>query len=483
MFAQDTSHMSTDTDLVSPITQLELVLHNSPKCLQVGKFYNCYPDLYIYSDNQQTRKDTILRHNNVSFPQNSTFEQYALFYRTHLGGKFNHRYQKLSYALWVGEDSKLIHRFCRKGKHLDNELVYRFHCFRDLIMEAVKNKEFHLIPAILFFGANVNTIKAGLGASLWRSLCKNSASRNKLIFKCASFTAMLSPLIKSCFSFNELKSPALQTVPIVTAKPILEALNALPSGIMQSNDFLRVIEGNEYDYDYLDDGDYEVIDLDPSEAQIFQYSFTIAIAAKQCKKVTDPHFFRDAMQTIKDCRRMANRLNEPFNDHWSFNRIEREHKALTKLLNTTIHEHYYQEYSFEIPWIKELQYRGVTATLLSSRAALIIEGRELTHCVASYHEQVYFGRSIIFSLRTQDGQRSTLELGVRRGHDSLKLVIQQHKTNYDNPVENDQLNAAAKYVFNAQRQLLIDATDNDDSMVVIHNFQFLSDDNHTRLSR
>lgn len=483
MFAQDSSHMITDTDLVSPITQLELMLHNTPRCLQVGQFYNCYPDLYVYSDNQQTRKDTILRHNNVNFPQNSTFEQYALFYRSHLGGKFNRRYQKLSYALWVGDDNKLIHSFCRKGKHLDNELVYRFHCFRELIMEAVKNKELHLIPAILFFGVDVNTIKSGLGTALWKSLCKNSVSRNKLIFKLASFTPTLRRYMRAKVSFNEIKSPALQTIPIVTAKPILEVLNELPSGIMQSNAFLRAIDGNEYHYDYMDNGDFEIIDLDPSEAQIFRYSFTIAVAAKQRKKITNPHFFCDALQTIKDCRRMAKWLNEPFNENWSFNRIEREHKALTKLLNTKIHENYYQEYSFEIPWIKELQYRGVTATLLSSRAALIIEGRELTHCVASYHEKVSFGSSIIFSLRTQDGQRSTLELGVRRGHDSLKLVIQQHKTDYDGPVENDQLNAAAKYVFNAQRQLLIDTTDNDESMVVIHNFQFLSDDSRTQISR
>lgn len=482
MLEQDHSSVDTDTHLaIAPIAQLELVLHNSPKCLQVGKFYNCYPDLYVYSDNQQTRKDNILRHNDVSFPQNSTFEKYALFYRMHLGGKFNRRYQKLSYALWVGDDSKLIHRFCRKGKHLDNELVYRFHCFRDLIMEAVNNNEIHLIPAILFFGTNINTLKAGLGTSLWKALCKNSASRNKLIFKLASFTKSLHRFMRASFSFTELTSPTLQAIPIATAKPILEALNALPSGILQSTPFLRAIDGNEYDYDYLADGDFETLEL--TEMQILQFSLTIATAAQHYKKVTDPHFFRDALQTIKDCRRMAKRLNEPFNEQWSLNRIEREHKVLTKLFNTTIHEHYYQEYDFEILWIRELHYRGVTATLLSSRAALIIEGRELTHCVASYHEQVHFGRSIIFSLRAQDGQRSTLELGVRRGHDSLKLIIQQHKTNHDDPVLNDQLNAAARYVFNIQKQLLIDATDTDDSMVVIHNFQFSYDVSHTQPSR
>lgn len=473
MLEQSHDHANTHTHLSNPpISQLELVIHNSPKCLQVGSFYNCYPDLYVYSDNQHTRKENILRHNNVNFPQNSTFEQYAMFVRYHLGGKFNHRFQKLSYALWVGDDKKLIQRFCRYGRHLDNELVYRFHCFRDLIMESVSNNELHFIPAILFFGVNINTLKAGLGASLWKMLCKNSASRNKLIFRCAAFTSTLNPFMSSRFSFDELKPPVLQSIPIAIAKPILEALNALPSGIMQSNSCLRAIDGNAHYYDYPENGDNEIIDIDPTESQIFRFSLTVATAAQQRKKVTDPHFFQDAMKTVKDCRRMAKRLNKPFNDLWSFNRIEREHKSLTKLFNTTIYPDYYQEYAFEIPWIRELHHQGVTATLLSSRAALITEGQELSHCVASYHDYVYSGRSIIFSLRTQDGQRSTLELGVRRGHDRLKLTKLQHKTKYDVPVENDQLNAAATHVFNIQMQLLAGMSDNEDSMVVVDNFQF-----------
>lgn len=461
-----------NTDGVATIEQLRLVLHQSPKCLQVGSFYNCYPDLYVYSDNQQVRKDRVLHQNNVSFPQNSTFEYYSSFYCAHLGGKFNKRYQKLSYALWVGDDHKLIHRFCHYGKNLHCELVYRFHCFRDLIMEAVGNNEQHLIPAILFFGISINDIKAGLGSSLWKALCKNSVSRNKLIFKCAVFTSTLNRFFCARYDVSELKEPVLQVVPIQKAKPIIEALNELPSGILQSTHLLRALDNNEYDYDYAENGDLEIIDEGPTENQILRFSLSIARAALDRKKITDPEFFKDALGTVKDCRRMAKRLDQAFNEHWSFNRFEREHKSLTRQFNTTIYPDYYEDYDFGIPWRRELHYQGVTATLISNRAGLITEGRELYHCVASYHEDVKQGRSIIFSLKTEDGQRSTLELAVRLGRGTTKLTLLQHKTKYDDPVENPLLNAAAKYVFTIQQQALKDTSEPEDSMVVMDNFTF-----------
>lgn len=440
-----------------PINQLQIVIHQFPKCIQVGKSYQCYPDLYVYQENKQSRKDSILKRNSITLPTFDSAQQISLFYCLHLGGKFNRRFQNISYALWVGDDSKLIQRFCRYGRSLSNDLVYRFHLYRDLIMASVRNNEVHLIPAILFFGAGVSAIKAGLGNALWKTLCKNSASRNHLIFTCAAFTS-LQKFFDVSNSYTEHKAPTVQPMPVALIKPIIELLIELPSGILGCIHLHRALDHIHCDieYDYAEDGNMEVIDAGATELEILMFFVIIAKAARHLKKITDSDFIRAALQTIKDCRRMAQRLNQPFNSTWSFNRMEREHKSLTQQYNAVVYEHYYQDYNFDIPWIRELHYHGITATLLCSRAALIIEGDEMRHCVGSYDEMVERGRSLIFSLKNTLGKRSTLELKVGTNG---KVKLNQHRMFQNDPVEDPDFSEAAKYILATQSKVLRESFD------------------------
>jgi len=67
---------------------------------------------------------------------------------------------------------------------------------------------------------------------------------------------------------------------------------------------------------------------------------------------------------------------------------------------------------------------------LTTPAALLQEGRELGHCVGSYHEWCYSGESRIVALRSADSgaHRSTIELKMqhRAGTNKRRLVIAQH---------------------------------------------------------
>lgn len=96
------------------------------------------------------------------------------------------------------------------------------------------------------------------------------------------------------------------------------------------------------------------------------------------------------------------------------------------------------------------------AVELTTPAALLQEGRALGHCVASYHDWCYSGRSRVVALRSLDGKhhRSTIELMMQRVARSEKprLTIVQHygRGNHLPPKEDV---AAAKALLKVLRPL------------------------------
>ena len=65
--------------------------------------------------------------------------------------------------------------------------------------------------------------------------------------------------------------------------------------------------------------------------------------------------------------------------------------------------------------------------ILSSKGSLEEEGREMHHCVGGYWARVRGGGSIVLSIRTRAGGRSTLEITVENRKAGLKLEIAQHR--------------------------------------------------------
>ena len=433
---------------------LPIIIHQQPKCIQVGKFYGCFPDLYLLPETVTYRKDQILQINDITSPRYSAGSTHNVrkLYCTYLGPKFNQRFQKISYALWVGDHEKIIHRFCHRGRKLCNELVYRFHYFHPLIQKALNNNEQHLIPLLLLLGVDMNTLKAGFGAALWKSLCKNTFSRNHAICSCATFIAPLKHHTAIHLQYHEARAPLIHTYSPALARPIIEHLNKLPTSLLTCSYFHRTINDTT-DYTNIDDDN--PIPSTTVHDRILQVFQKIARFATANRKISDRDFIRSTYQLINDCHRMAIELKEPINNEWSLARLTREHKALVKRYNAIAYAHYHEPYNFLSPWVRTIQVNNITATLLECRSALVQEGNEMDHCVASYHFEVKNGRSILFSLRNPQGYRTTLQLTID-GLESNNAILQinQHKSLHNDDVVDPDFIEAANHVLATQQAVL-----------------------------
>ncbi len=422
---------------------LKMQIHQNPKCIQIGNYYSCFPYFYRRSKAPElalSLKDKILVHNNLSVPL-FNYDDVAARNRDYarmLGIRFNDRFSKINYALWVGKDAVQIHRFCQVGQILSAGLVFRFHAYRKLIDIALANNESHLVPAILFFGTGVNQLKTGLGSQLWKTLCNNSFSRNRLIFlnayRCGKFPDTMGV---STYSTAILKKPKLFNNTPEKYKPIIENLSLLPTSILKSIIFQKRTFR------------FETGTTHSNFLFCTQLFLRISTTAKKQRKLTDESFIDQAWQLIIDTYRMARRLNEPFSLDWSERRIHREHNRLSHEYTKLLYPNHLTEYQFTMPWVRVIGRDGITASLLTTPHSLAVEGSEMHHCVASYHDYVYSGHSIIFSLKDQHNVRSTLELG----HEENKVVILQHRGKYNDDVS-PLFDAMAQHVVDIQNALL-----------------------------
>ena len=425
---------------------LKMEVLDNPKCIKIGNYYSCLPDFYHYSESKTSRKDKILAANNMEIPyhihnlENSEYQElvnsikhYHKAYADLIGARFNSRFQKLTYALWVGEDAKLIHKFCHKGKKLSGGLVYRFHAYRKLILQAVANNEQHLVPTLLFFGKPINTIKDLVGSYAWKLICKNSLSRNSLIFNVLYFS-MVCPEKQGIVSYaaTSHKKPKIGSARKAAFMPYLERLLKLPSSVL-STDILSSHLIHHPRYDHLD---------------ILDGFIWVCNEARKVRKLTHREFINNTWTLYRDTFRMAERLQASFSTAWSYRRMVREHNKLSLEVEKLNFPGQFEIYSFTFPWHQSMIWQGINVTLLNSPYALAKEGAEMHHCVASYHEYVLSGKSIIFALSNSQGDRSTLELAC----DHSTLRIAQHRSKYNGPVS-EEFKLAADYVLSEQSKI------------------------------
>lgn len=427
-------------------TPLKMEVLDKPKCIKIGNYYSYFPDLYHYSESKLSRKCNILSANNIDLPhyihnhENPYYEElvssikyYHKAYADLMGARFNSRFQKLTYALWVGSDAKLIHKFCHSGKSLSGGLVYRFHAFRELILEAVINKEPHLVPALLFFGKPINIIKDLVGSHTWKLICKNSLSRNSLIFN-ALYYSMDRPAQKGvvCYEATSHRRPKISSVVQETFMPYLNRLLQLPSSVLSTNIIhSQLIHHPRRTHIDIIDG--------------FVWACN---EVRKIRKLTDREYVIDMWTLYRDTSRMAERLEVPFSETWSHRRMVREHNKLSLDIEKLNYPRKFEIYNFKFPWHQIMNWQGINITLLNSPYALAKEGAEMHHCVASYHEYVFSGKSIIFALSNSQGDRSTLELAC----DHSTLRIAQHRSKYNGPVS-EEFKLAADYVLSEQSKI------------------------------
>jgi hypothetical protein len=198
------------------------------------------------------------------------------FFAEMLGPRFNFRFFAANYWLWIGNrmttrTGNLLRYEGRYWQKYDAALVALANANLPYINEAERDGLYHLIPAILYYGASPQEIRAKIGRGAWRRVASNSLSRNLLIMRAA----------RRSYRF---KGDAFVR------------LIDIPSGVLPA-----IREGGDQD---------EVI----------------AATITPRKRVNE---FENTLNIVRDTRRMM--ANE-FNPQWGLARMQREHEGATKLI-------------------------------------------------------------------------------------------------------------------------------------------------------
>jgi hypothetical protein len=199
------------------------------------------------------------------------------FFAEMLGPRFNFRFFAANYWLWIGNrmttrTGNMLRYEGRYWQKYDASLVGVANANLPHVNEAERDGLYHLIPAILHYGASPQEIRAKIGRGAWRRVAANSVSRNLLIMRAARRSS------------GRVKDD-----------PFIHLLD-IPSGVLPA-----IREGGDQD-----------------EA--------IAAVITPRKRVIE---FDHTLNIVRDTRRMM--ANE-FNPEWGLARMQREHELATKLI-------------------------------------------------------------------------------------------------------------------------------------------------------
>lgn len=291
---------------------------------------------------------------------------------------FSKMHNKLVTDLWIDPVRELSKRLCFDNSRRPKEyLMHKLHDNLPAIKQAQEDGIDNVIPLLMATGSSPEQLKKDLGKSLWKSLCKNSFTRN-------SHIAKLVMRLPHYYGNN------------------LKLLNSFPSKYLKKGgrfylDFteasLWVVNNNLYDNTY--DSPYR------------RHSGFI-------------HLYGDT-------ETMSKQLGKPFNKSWTLAQMERKHEEYTQLVNL---RKFSPERLDSLEGIKVVEgsLNGYEYKLLDSRLLIANEGSEMRHCVASYIERVVSGRYLVYSI-TKEGKRSST-LGIDIFQQDIgkpsKYLLNQH---------------------------------------------------------
>jgi len=236
--------------------------------------------------------------------------------------------------------------------------------------------------------------KSILGKGLWKSLNKNSKTRNDLITKVVMFSQILEPIKNSEEFANSAKSAVM-------------FFNKVPSTLLELSH----------------------VDLMPMYETAINLNID-NLATKIIKSIKLPMYkisVNDIMPHIHIIEDAHHVLGDRFNTRWSIKRIKKEHDkaVVTKVREAASPEPF--ELTKMLP--RSIEGEGFIARLAMSPRDLAVWGNEEGHCVGSYHTFVTNGHYAVYKIEdTNTGEVSVL--GVANPHSNLGLHDQHyHKFN------------------------------------------------------
>lgn len=97
------------------------------------------------------------------------------------------KFRKALYAkmmeLWVDPVKKDAQKYCYDRGGWNAYLLGKLHAQKESLEQCKKDGIFNIEPFVFYFGKTPKELRELFGKSLWKSLCKNSMTRNLLIAK------------------------------------------------------------------------------------------------------------------------------------------------------------------------------------------------------------------------------------------------------------------------------------------------------------
>ena len=274
----------------------------------------------------------------------------------------------------------------------------------ELLQQCRKDGIANIIPIVAYFKKSPQELKKALGETAWKKLCKNTYSRNRLLF---------------------LKSHARLT-------PV--EWNAVPSTILKSKTYFTP----------------EV------------YSWLIRTLDTPLKNYSKDYNIQREAGIYFDTRLMCIDAGETFNPNWSKRRMKEEHDRLSRM-QQEIANRRQAERNAEYAKLLKVDFRelhkglevmefdsGVVAVPLVNMQQVQEEGSKMHHCVGSYASMCAKGEYLVWHL-TKGSVETTLGITVQHENYTIavskdKYTLQQHYGFCNAAVEDEDLKAAAKSV-------------------------------------
>ena len=391
------------------------------KEVRVGQFVTTRPCFHCPPwEGHVGFKQQVLHDNDVSYRHilGASKRESRSFYARHLGCRFNRRFLAAQFRCWVEPYPILIKAHCRTVEHggrLSNILVERFYRYLPLILQARDDGLDHLISPILYFGCAPREIKRILGKGLWKALCRNSRSRNRLLFAHA------------CGPWPWRVLPPYGRVRLKDASVRLHAFNQLPTSLLKGSDQMDMFRHSG---------------IKGVQAWVSQQAI-----AQRC--VSDEAAVMRLFHLYEDTYLMAREQQACFNPRWSCRRMQEEHNHLVQM--QSLAEYSDEPFADIGHFVQDSVIDGVAVQLLRSPKAIAGEGLAMNHCVAAYSSTVHDGHSVLYSLTELDThQRSTLEIrlspsGISSSVSSC-VSLGQHTGPCNASIESAQLTHVARKV-------------------------------------
>jgi len=298
------------------------------------------------------------------------------------------------YKTFVSEfPDKYVRNFCMgpctnrsKGK-LISQLITKLHASYSKINQADRDGIWNITPFIYKFNLDPKELKQLFGNQVWKQICNNSFTRNKLITDNIRWYAM------SASKSGDIDSLRTKVSKLLTI----------------SSSILKYVK---------------------TEVLVQQH-LSLNYKGKYKTVYNNPNLLNKTL----DLYYMLRQEQLEFNPKWSPRRVEEEHD--NAVLREIARNYSSEEFSFEgfdkLPKRFTLN-EGYTAILLKSSAEIGAEGAAMRHCVGSYAMPASQGKYVVYSLQDASGSRySTLGISVRHSG----FVFNQHYKYVNARVDSD----------------------------------------------